>query len=48
MTRNVVWEGSTKAMASESEFTEIHPLDNKFYQAATAELIHQLLSPNTY
>lgn len=46
-TGNVVWEGASTAGASESEFTEIRQLDNEFYQAATAELIHQLLSPNS-
>lgn len=45
---HVIWEGASTAVASESEFTEIRQLDNEFYQAATAELIHQLLSPNTY
>jgi hypothetical protein len=45
---NVAWEGASTAVASESEFTEIRQLDNEFYQAATTELIHQLLSPNSY
>ncbi len=45
---DVVWEGASTAMAAEGEFTAIHQLDSEFYQAATAELIHQLLSPNSY
>ena len=41
---NVVWEGASTAAAEESEFTKIRQMDTQFYQAATADLIHQLLS----
>lgn len=42
---NVVWEGVSTAKASEGEFTRIRQEDKEFYQAATAELIHKLISP---
>lgn len=45
---NVVWEGASTAVASEGEFTKIHQMDSEFYQAAAAELVHQLLLANSY
>lgn len=47
-TGNVVWEAASTAVASEGELTTINQTDSEFYQAATAELIHQLLSPKSY
>ncbi|WP_234570847.1 hypothetical protein [Rhodohalobacter sp. 614A] len=44
---NVVWEGASTALVEEEEYTVIRQSDREFYEAATSELIHKLLSPRS-